>query len=1293
MILRSGDVESNPGPDSQIFKVSTYNARGMKNRLKLKRLLNTAYKLLSENSNTIICLQETHLELNDMKTVEMMWRHKFIMSPGTNRQCGCLILFDSSWDMKFKSNDDNGRLITTVLEKFDRLFILANVYAPNDHDVNFFSTVFNKLVELQISFPSAYTILVGDFNFVSTESDAVNRITTNPELQCRNFVERNLQRLNLIDSYRSKHQKGGFTWSRGSCMSRLDMIFVSDDLAQKLTESELNWAFDDSDHALLTSSFKVQIDFPKGPGLMRINADILDNNNMLQNIRNELEFQIEQIPTSWNPHTRLEFVKSAIRSVISTTTGRKRRTDNLDQIAITEQMNKLKVVKEKLEQKEITNPILLIEINNTITTLEAEHNKYLEEQAKKLALKAQTKWYEDGERSNKYFLNIIKKRGEQKLITKLVTPTDNQLLTQTEIMNHVTSFYSKLYDRKETSDNCDELLSDLPTLDDGDREELDQPITLDELQRVINGCGDTAPGPDGIPYKVYRKLWSTVGIFLLESWKYSLTIGILPLDQRISAITLLPKQGKDLDRIENWRPITLTNCDLKIFTKLMSIRVSRVLHKLIHPSQTAYIPGRVVHDNLRLFDFYNKYCKTNNIDALLISLDAKKAFDSVSHKYMHKVLESYGFSENFIETVKLLYRDIKANIIVNGYKSVMIKILRSVKQGDALSCALFILCIDPLIRKIERNPEIKSIPIPRSRLTNISVSNKVAGFADDIGIAIKNEVNSIKNVFEDYETFSKMSGIELNIGKTEILKLNYNSLHQDFRSFPVSIKDTVIYTKESITICGICFSNNANIEYDHNIIDKITRMERQLIIWLQRPLSLEGKILIVKTFGLSQLIYSLQMCEIKSKEITDAERMIFKFLWNKKWVGTTAPDRIKRTTLKLSYDRGGLQAPDVGFLDKALKTKQFLRAMKSTHPINLVQKFQLEQIGYDDYFKCEYSKLCGSDHIIKSYQGTCNFLTDMFRKKCDSLPLPDPTTVGDSITVIASTDVLEYLMRKKELLLINRFGALAILGITSYKQLYNESLFPRTDYLGTLASYIMDFFPSAWKVALEHNNLIDSEVTYENEFPSQNLQLVSHNFVTVKTIRNTFVESLADPPHPYMNEEKFQLINVNKVNPFLLIRKFIHTPRDKFFKYRILQGDIFCNERMFRFRMTESPNCTFCSHTVEVETIKHLLWDCPRSQQVWNYVNSVVRLAYNINYINYNTVVVGSENPIPVVESIIVTALKLILVIDRSLLVSRNEVRNRIKHQFILEQNAMRNKEQAFIKRWSRLERYLFEDI
>jgi len=1289
LLLKDGDIESNPGPQTQKVMVSTYNARGLKNRLKLKRVLNSCHKIVNGNKNAVIFLQETHLEEGDLATLEMMWHHELFMSPGTNRQCGCLILYDPSWVTLDKYSDNTGRICILALEKLDTIFIFANIYAPNNHDINFFSEVFNKLIELQISHPGAHIVLGGDFNLVISESDSINRVTSIIEAQSRTLIKRSVERLNLIDTYRVKHQSGGFTWYRGDCMSRLDMIFVSAGLCNSLTNSRLDWTFDDSDHALVESTFELHAPLSRGPGLMRINADVLDDEHVARRVEEDVQFQLGQIPADWNPHTKIDFAKSVIRSVISNESSKKRKINNQELLAVTEQLGKLMQIKEKLEIKEINNPQLLMEVNNSIKELEIEHNKFLDDHSKMLSIRAQTKWYEKGEKSNKYFLNIIKKRSDQKLITRL-SNGHTEYTTQPEIMNHVTDFYRDLYDYNDTNDDCETLLSDLPKLTEAERQEMDRPITLEELRSVLNRCGDSAPGPDGIPYKIYRILWSTLGPYLLDAWKYSLNMGLLPLDQRVSAITLLPKQGKDPDRIENWRPITLSNCDLKIFTKLLSFRVSKVLDRIIHPCQTAYIPGRVVHDNLRMFDFYNRYCRENNIDALLISLDAKKAFDSVSHKYMYKVLSAYGFSDDFIKTVQLLYKDLKATILVNGYKSVLIKILRSVKQGDALSCALFILCIDPLIRKIENNPEIKSIPIPRSRLTNIKISNKIGGFADDIGVAIKNDSNSIKNVFKDYGEFSRLSGIKLNIDKTEVLKLNFNSLHQDFVPYPVAINDVVINTKESLNICGICFSNNSNTEYEENILEKISKMERQLIIWLQRPLSVEGKILIVKTFGLSQLIYALQMADIREGELIDIERMIFKFLWNKKWVGSIAPDRIKRSILKLPYDRGGLNAPDIKFLNWALKIKQFIRSMKSTHPINLIQKFHLEKIGYDDYFKCEYAKICTFDPIVRSFQINCNKFTDFFRERCGSLPLPDPDLIVDVVNVIASTDILEYLMRKRELLIINRFGVLANLGIVNYKQLHNESLFPSSNQSGELARYILGFFPRAWSQAILVSDDINCQITYEEEFPSQNFKLINHKFLTVKNIKSTLSESIEVQPFPYTDNAKFKLMEICNHNPFLNIRKYIKTPRDRFFKYRILQGDIFCNERLFRFRMTDSSMCSFCTHTIE--DIKHVLWECPRSTLVWSYIDRLIFQAYHRNYITYNVIVVGSDNPIPLAECIITIALKLILTKDRSAMITTNEIKSKIKAQYIIEQMANSTKKVRFTQRWSKLETILFRN-
>jgi hypothetical protein len=235
--------------------------------------------------------------------------------------------------------------------------------------------------------------------------------------------------------------------------------------------------------------------------------------------------------------------------------------------------------------------------------------------------------------------------------------------------------------------------------------------------------------------------------------------------------------------------------------------------------------------------------------------------------------------------------------MVNGYRSDVINIKRGVKQEDALSCALFILCIDPLIRNIQENPKIEGVTL-KSRLNNVKVNFKVSGYADDIAVICMSNNQSINAVFKEYERLTRISGLELNADKTEI----------------------------------------------H---DKIDKLEGQLKKWTIRNLTLEGKILIVKTFGLSQLIYNMQCYEFRQADLVIIERLIFKFLWSKKWKQTRPIERISRKILKSPYEKGGLNAPDVECLNRSLKLKQFLRSEKSNHPICNMQLILLNNIRYE----------------------------------------------------------------------------------------------------------------------------------------------------------------------------------------------------------------------------------------------------------------------------------------------------------------------------------------------------------
>jgi hypothetical protein len=335
-------------------------------------------------------------------------------------------------------------------------------------------------------------------------------------------------------------------------------------------------------------------------------------------------------------------------------------------------------------------------------------------------------------------------------------------------------------------------------------------------------CSESAPGPDGIPYSVYKKYWNIVGPVILAAWKHSLENEKLPPSHLESVITLLPKEGKDNKEIKNWRPITLSNCDAKIITKALSLRTAKVLESIIDTSQTAYVPGRSITDNLRTNFYFKNFCQKNNKDAVLISLDAKKAFDSVSHKYIEETLVQYGFGPNFLKSFKTLYKDITAKILINGWFSEAIRIERGVKQGDALSCAIFIICIDPLLRNINKNKHIKEVQISRRNITNKRIIFKGAAYADDISVIC--ERKSIQLVFNEYDRLTRRSGLELNADKTEILKLN----SKESESFNITYNEKrfQISTVDTIKICGLCYCCDMEKEYQLNVHEKIMKLTK-----------------------------------------------------------------------------------------------------------------------------------------------------------------------------------------------------------------------------------------------------------------------------------------------------------------------------------------------------------------------------------------------------------------------------------------------------------------------------------
>ena len=140
-------------------------------------------------------------------------------------------------------------------------------------------------------------------------------------------------------------------------------------------------------------------------------------------------------------------------------------------------------------------------------------------------------------------------------------------------------------------------------------------------------------------------------------------------DQKRGIINLIPKEGKDLRYLRNWRPLSLLNTDYKILTKTLSNRLQKVLPKLVNEDQVGYIRGRYIGQNIRIIKDIMTYTAKKNLPGYILLIDFKKAFDSIEWPFLIKCLKLYNFGENFIRWVQLLHKNIESCVTNNGYLS------------------------------------------------------------------------------------------------------------------------------------------------------------------------------------------------------------------------------------------------------------------------------------------------------------------------------------------------------------------------------------------------------------------------------------------------------------------------------------------------------------------------------------------------------------------------------------------------------------------------------------------------
>ena len=249
---------------------------------------------------------------------------------------------------------------------------------------------------------------------------------------------------------------------------------------------------------------------------------------------------------------------------------------------------------------------------------------------------------------------------------------------------------------------------------------------------------------------------------------------------------------------------------------------------------------------------------------------------------------------------------------------------------------------------------------------------KISQFADDTTAFVKDE-RSAEQLFKVLNSFENISGLKLNVGKTEGLWLG---TMRNSNSRPFGIK-----WPEGVKSLGIFFSYNTTLKDKMNFGSIANEMKTITNLWRLRRLTVFGKITLIKSLLLSKLTYKATMLCVPEEVIKSITSLIFNFLWS-------GPDKVKRKSTFGEFDRGGLRMTDVQMLIKSLKLTWISRLVSGEHkPWKRYIESKLETVGGVNLFLRSNFDMAKQENLYN----ISNFYKDVLRcwqniKTCNKNP-------------------------------------------------------------------------------------------------------------------------------------------------------------------------------------------------------------------------------------------------------------------------------------------------------------------
>ena len=250
-----------------------------------------------------------------------------------------------------------------------------------------------------------------------------------------------------------------------------------------------------SDHSAILLSINGIEEKSHGPSFWKFNASLLDDNDYVAPINDNYQVWVEEFRDIQDPRLLWDLIKYKIRQE---TISYSKRNARERKAKLTTLEEKLTILQELCDQDPSTDNLNRLEI------LKTEYDLQYEYIAQGAIIRSRARWYEQGEKSNKYFLNLESSRGKKSTIRKILKEDQSLTTNPKEIMDELRSFYSNLYQvnsTRESEASLDAFLNSVsvPTLSETQKEKCEEKLTIGECFNILNGFQkNKTPGNDGL---------------------------------------------------------------------------------------------------------------------------------------------------------------------------------------------------------------------------------------------------------------------------------------------------------------------------------------------------------------------------------------------------------------------------------------------------------------------------------------------------------------------------------------------------------------------------------------------------------------------------------------------------------------------------------------------------------------------------------------------------------------------------------------------------------------------------